>query len=543
MMAPLLGGGKTGSRLRLNLAPLLLAMAFAFHWHPAQAQIPLPGPETYPTGGSAAPTGTQGLRFSPSLSVTEVFSDNVALATTGSERSEWTTRIRPSITITENSARLRLSASYTPELLYRAVQGTTDIYQYLNALGTAELWSRKLFLDVRASVNQQNVSLLGPQSESNLNTTSNRTSSRTYSISPYLKHEFGFDATAELRFTHDAVHFGGNSGSVSNSTSERLDARLSSGPAFKLFVWNVAASRSHTEYPQTGQTIDAHTYSVSGGRLLIPELRANATLGYEQSGYPSAAGKDLKGTFWSIGPDWTPTERTRLAATFGRRYFGPWRTLQLSHRARRTVLSLDYNESVSSTRGNLTVPVTTDTASQLDRLFQARYPDPIARQSIVQAFITALGLPATLTQPLNFLTDNFFVEKRLQGSAVVQGVRNTIVASLYSSNRTSLTAGAGGGTAGDFNSSANIRQTGANISWGSRLSETLAATVGVSAYRNNFSSLNRTDRLTTYRIGLTRDFSPKVVGSLTLARLKNDSDVAAGDYVENSVTATLNMKY
>ena len=148
-----------------------------------------------PVGRPTSAPGTQGWRLSPALTVSEIYSDNVSLAPSGSAtRSELTTRVRPSVTLTENSAQLKFNGTYSPELLYRAQQGTTDVSHYLNALGNVELLSRTLFLEVRGGITHQNVSLLGPQSEGNLNTTQNRTTIKTYAISPYLRHDFGVDA-------------------------------------------------------------------------------------------------------------------------------------------------------------------------------------------------------------------------------------------------------------------------------------------------------------------------------------------------------------
>jgi len=486
-------------------------------------------------------TSTQGWQVRPMLSVSEHYSDNISLAPSGSARSEWTTRISPGVSVSGNSARLHFNATYTPELLYRVNQATTDVSHALNALGNAELLSRTLFVDVRANVSQQNVSLLGPQAESNVNTTTNRTSVKSYGISPYLRHDFGFDAFGELRFTHDAVHLGGNSGGVSSSTSERVDAKLTSGPAYKLFTWNLAFSKSHVEYTQTGQKIDEKNVSASVGRLITPEIRLNVNAGYEDSGYPSTTGQELKGAFWSVGPAWTPSERTRVAATFGRRYFGPWRTFQLEHRSRLTSWGLDYSENVTNTRSSLTVPVTLDTAAILNALFLSQFPDPIVRQAMIQQFIVNNGLPASLNQPLNFLTDSLFLDKRLQATFGIHGIRNTVLTSVFSSNRNALTTGSGVGN--DFNSSQNVKQTGASMSWSLRLTESLASNVSLAVTRNAFTDLNRTDRLTALRWGLTKDFDPKVTGSLSLGRVKNDSDAVSTSYTENSVAATLGMRF
>lgn len=496
----------------------------------AQAQAQYGGPPSVGRGGEG-----QGWRITPSLTIGEIYTDNIGLAPSGSERSEWTTRISPGVSVSHNSARLTFRGTYAPELLYRASQGTNDISHSLSAVGTAELWSRKLFLDIRAGVSQQNVSLLGPLAESNVNVTQNRTTTRTYSVSPYLRHEFGVDAVGELRLSHDAVSYGSGGGAVSNSTSERVDAKLGSGPAYRLLVWNIAFSRFRVDYSRNIQQVDGQSYSLSAGRLITPDLRLNASYGYEDSGYPSTAGRNLKGTFWSVGPEWTPTERTRVAGTIGHRYFGPARTLSVSHRARLTFIGLEYNESVTTTRDNLTIPTTLDVAGFVNALCRLQ-PNP------VQCLQNFSGLPPTLSVPLEFLTDSLFQEKRLQATVGFQGVKNTITTNVFSSDRNAITTAAGGALA-DFNASRNIKQIGASVAWSWRLSPTLASNTGLSFTRSNFTDLNRTDRLTSFRIGLSKEFSPKMNGALNLSRLRNDSSLGSISYTENSLSATLGMRF
>ncbi len=521
----------------------LSSFALVFLPHsPVWAQYSTPFSTATPFSTSspgAAATGQPGLQILPSISVSEIYSDNVSLAPAGSERSEWTTRIAPSISVIGTGARLRFNATYTPELLSRAQLGTNDISHSLSAFGNTELLQRLLYVDARASVTQQNVSLLGPQAQDNLNTTGNRTSVKTYSISPYLRHDFGFDAFGELRFTNDSVSYSGNTSSA--STSNGISARLVSGPTFKLLTWNLAYSKSHIDYTQTGQKIDLENISAGATRLITPNFRLAANIGYEQNTYATTAGSP-KGAFWSVGPEWTPTDRTRVAATFGHRYYGPSKSLDFSHRSRLTLWQLTYSENVTTSRGNALIPVATDTAALLNTLFLSQIPDPVARQTAVQNFITLTGLPPSLTQPVNFVTESAFLEKRLQATFGIQGVRNTVMANIFSMNRESLSTATSG--AGDFNTSSSTKQTGANLIWSSRLAENLASSLGVGMSRSQFSSLTSgADRLGYVRFGLTRQFSPKVSGALNVNRVKNDSDRAGGGYTENSVAASLNVRF
>jgi uncharacterized protein (PEP-CTERM system associated) len=491
---------------------------------------------------------TQGWQIRPSLSVSESFSDNVALTSPAFARNEWTTSVRPSILVSGNSARLRLNAVYTPELLTRIVENTTGISHFLNAGGQAELLAYTVFVDFKGNVSQQNISLLGPQADSNINATANRTSVRTFSVSPFLRYEFGADATGELRLTRDANYIGGgsgisgNTGAVSSSTSNRIDTTLTSGPAYRLLTWNLALSKSNVDYRETNQRIDAERVSAAVGRLVGQDFRLNANIGYEDSGYPDSFGQKLKGAFWSIGPEWAPSPRTRMSATYGRQYFGPSRAFHFDHRTRLTVWGLDYSESVTTTRYNQTVQVPSPLAVQTDALLRndPQFQDPIVRQAEVQNRIAATP-QANLTEPLNFLTNALFLEKRLQGTLGNQGLTNSFLGSLFMSNRNALSSGAGVGT--DFGATQSVKQSGVSLSWNARLTETRVSILNFAALRSSFGRLDRTDRTVVLRWSLTEQFTPRVTGSVILGRRKNDSNEPASIYQENSVSVTLGLRH
>ena len=59
-----------------------------------------------------------------------------------------------------------------------------------SASENAELIKNFFFLNSTANISQQNISLLGPLTTNNENITNNRTTVKTYSISPYIRHNF-----------------------------------------------------------------------------------------------------------------------------------------------------------------------------------------------------------------------------------------------------------------------------------------------------------------------------------------------------------------
>ena len=131
------------------------------------------------------------------------------------------------------------------------------------------------------------------------------------------------------------------------------------------------------------------------------------------------------------GFDWTPTPRTRLAATAGQRLGDETYSFEFSHRTRLTTWNVTYAEDVTTSREQFFVPATQSTAGALDQMFLSQYPDPVARQKAVQEFIARMGLPPSLGAPVNFFSDQLFLQKRWLASAGLQGIRNTLVATAF----------------------------------------------------------------------------------------------------------------
>lgn len=529
---------------------VILLSAFALVASPASAQYGPGGLVPPPTSDASSSSfggfkdsiiaagGKRGWTVQPLLAVEETYTDNVRLAPSGSERSDWVTSVRPGVAVNGVGARTRLSATYTPQFIYRANEQSQDVLHYLNAIGKAELWQDLLFVDATASISQQNVSLGGPQAQSNINDTGNRTSVKTYSVSPYLRRALGYEALGELRYTYSSVGYSGNS--LASSDSNRIDARLYSGPAFRLTTWNLAYNKEHISYSQTGQSIDMQSASAGARRLLTPTLGVLANVGYEDNDYVTV-GPAPKGSFWSVGPEWTPTPRTRLVATAGRRYYGPTHSLDFSHRTRLTTWHLEYREEITTTRGQAFLPVAADTASLLDSLFRSSIPDPIARQTAVQSYISQTGLPPSLTVPLNYITLVPFLEKRWLGTVGIQGVRNSVFANVFVQKREATAPGQL--AAGDLTLSPHTKQTGGTVLWTHRFTPQTSSSASVGYTRSEFSALAREDKLTYVRLALNRQFSPRVSGILSLRRLQNDSNQSGGTYRENAVSALVSIRF
>jgi uncharacterized protein (PEP-CTERM system associated) len=482
--------------------------------------------------------GRRGWTLHPFISAEETYTDNVRLAGKGLERSDFVTQLRPGLSITGLTSRARLDATYSPQLIYREREGTKDVFHYLNAKGSVEFVPHLFFIDGFASITQQNVSLLGPQAQSNINNTGNRTSVKTYGLSPYMRREFGADAIGEFRLTHTVVDYSGEN--LLSSDSNRLDARLVSGPAYKLLRWNVAFNKERISFGGSGQTMDFTTVSAGARRLITPTVGVLANVGYDDNKY-TTIGPTPGGPFWEAGPEWNPTPRTHLTATVGHRYFGPTKSFDFKHRTRLTTWGLTYREEITTARSQALVPTAADTSVVLDTLLQSSIPDPAARHTAVETFVTQNDIPSTLTVPLNYITFVPFLQKRLNGVFGMQGVRNTVFANVFTQTRDVVGVAQPGA---DPSLGLTTKQSGGSLAWVHRFAPQLSSSASASYTRSEFPVLARQDNLTILRLALTRDFTPRSSGTVSVRRLHNGSNQGgAASYTENAISVLLNLRF
>ena len=482
-------------------------------------------------------------RFTPILSATETYTDNVALATHGLERSDLVTQISPGFSVTANGPRLKLRANYQLQgTTYLHSNGSSGFSNILDGSLTADLIQDLFYIDARANVSQQNISAFGPQSTNNININNNRADVRTYSISPYLRHNFGSRAFGELRYAHDSV--GTNSNLLAASNIDRVSMVLNSGEAFQKISWGARASAQKNHY--NGQP-DVDQDSISGNvrYFLSPHFSLTATGGYERDTYVTLADKP-SGTFYNAGFVWKPTSRTEVSATAGHRYFGQTYSFLANHRARNTVFNVTYTEDITTAQQQFLAQPRVSTAAFLDQLYSAQIPDPVARQQVIDALIRQTGLAPTISNPNNSLTNTYFLQKSLQGSVAVTGARNTVVVTAFDSRRSAQSPQQASNTVttspfASLNDS--NKQLGLTALWNVQLASNLSGIASLNTTRTTSLSTARVDNYKAFRFGVTQKFRPKLTGSVELRRSQQNSDVLGGDIRENAVTASLRMQF
>lgn len=547
-------------------------------------------------------------KITPRLNLKETYSDNVGLSSgggaSGVQGSDFITEINPGVSVTGTGSHLKLNGSYTMQNIFYANNGSRNrIVNQLNANANAELLDDLFFVDGRASISQQNISTFGAQSTDNININSNRTDVKTYSISPYIRHKFGSFASTEARYTHNSVSSG--FGGFSDSQQDSVDISLTSGSSFKNFGWGFNVNHQTIDYSQR-KPVDSNRLSGNVSYAVIPEVRLTVTGGYENNNFlasdntVSTSGKNQAGAFWSAGltyivtPEfslnakkghennfflasggqgggggsggqnaggdfwtagfaWNPTQRTSIAANIGQRFFGDTYSLTASHHSRRTAWSLAYSEDVTSSRSQFLIPVTIDTAAFLDQLWSSSITDPVLRQQFVEAFINNNGLPSSLADSLNFLTNRYFLQKRLQASMSVLGARNTLVFSVFDMRRDAQSGQTmDSQLIGPSNLSLNDNtdQVGVNATWSYRISPRTNANVSAGYTQSSSHPSNNKTNSTNFRMSINKQFRPKINGMLEVRHNEQSNSASqfgssqnGNGYGENAVAASLNMTF
>ncbi len=481
-------------------------------------------------------------KITPSLGLAEIYSDNVSLRPLGQERSEFITQVTPGLTITGDGRRLKLRANYEMQNFAYAREGDFSSNHQFLGNADAELVDGLFFLNGKASVSQQSISPFDIQAASAANTGSNRTDIKTYSVSPYLRHRFGSTADTELRYTHDAV--ASNTDGLLDSRSNGIRFNVDSGDAFRTLGWGLQYNLQHTDY-DNANSLRMEEASGSLRYLLTPRFALTTTVGYEKNNYLSL-GEQPQGAFWQAGLAWAPSIRTNLEASAGRRFYGKSYSLTFNHRARNTVWSIGYDDQISTTQSQFAVPVTTDTAAFLDQLWQTSIPDAALRQQVVDAFIRDAGLPAALSASVNTLTNRVFLEKRWQASVAINGAKNTLLFSLYDTNRDAQTAGtidSGLLGAGNLAQEDNTHQTGVNALWNWHPTSRTNLSVSAGHARARSLATGLVTKTRTYRTAVNRQLQPKLKGTLEYRHLRQDFNQPGRDVRENAVTMSVLMTF
>ena len=354
---------------------------------------------------AAGPAAAAEWDFTPRLGASATWTDNVTAAGKGDEESEFITALEPGFRLGVQGPRADLSLDYRAQALwYNDNSDFDDVFHNLHGTGLFTLVPNHFFLDAFARYDQENIDPGGRVSTGNFFRTGNRTDAAVFGISPWYQSRLGDWGEANLRYRYQAVNFRNTDATdlrVRDSDTQSIFGRLGSRQGRPGLSWETRASYSLTDF-DAGSEFEYGQAALELGYPVGVRSHVTATLGVESdvASDPTKGGFDE--SFWYLGYRWEPTDRQRLEARIGERYYGN---------------AYEFSWTRQGTRGDLSVSYTETPTTANQRLFDGEGAFSGGRP----------GLPA--------LDTGVFLSKRLSGRITYNLVRTQLSANVYFDQR------------------------------------------------------------------------------------------------------------
>ncbi|MGH8580398.1 MAG: TIGR03016 family PEP-CTERM system-associated outer membrane protein [Gammaproteobacteria bacterium] len=478
-----------------------------------------------PAYADAAYTIRPGWTIVPEFRLGEIYTDNIALGKSSEAQDDFVTELKPGIQVLGNTRRLAYELNYNLQhLVHASNPDFDDTFHRLFSSVNAELFEKLIFLDADTTLTQQNITTTGPgafsnfgpaatldDADDNINVTVDRENVTTYRIVPYLRRRFGNFADAEVRFTYDDVD-----ASPSSSRSLNYRAEMTSGSRYLRVPWALTYENRQIDF-DTGETTE---FEQIVGRLeyvYSPSIRLLGDLGYEKNSFESSEPIDNT-IIWKIGGRWTPSARTTLEATYGKRFFGNQYAVNLSHQTKRTTWLLRYDEQQETVRDR-----------QIERAVRSRGIDIGPVDPVTGDPVLPDGGVPTQT------TNEVFVTRLLSSGVVFQTERNQITLSVFDESR-------------DFQSSGgNQSLFGATAIWTRRITPltNLDASFGWTTTdgAQGSTSTSESEDLTNLRVEMQHWLGRSLLATIGYRRVELSSDAVESEFAENRIFGNLRMTF
>jgi len=489
------------------------------------------------------PAQAQSWRIVPQVTVTETYSDNISLAPADRRESDFVTDITPSLHIEGKRGRSQLRLDYQMHnLIYAKEPARNNTQHALNATGRMEAIENFFFIDGRASITQDQISAFGTQPTNNASVTGNRTESRTFQLSPYVRGQFASFADYLLRYS--VTTYSTTADSSVDYRVHDVSGTLNGRTGIASLGWTVDGSRQIIQYDR-GR--DAEADRIRG--VLIyqfdPQFRVTTTAGYESNDYATFV-KESSSTY-GAGFEWAPSVRTNVNAVWEKRFFGNSWAYGARYRTPLTAWSFIDRRDVTTNALN---QAARGSGVAFDLLFNAlasRIPDPVERATEANRLLQQGGIPSDLNLPGDFLTSRVFKERRREASVTILGKRNNLTLSIFRTDKEAI--GEGSGTRDDFDVVPEVSESGATAAFSHSLTPLSSVSALASWQRStgdnrSTSSSNFESRQWSLGTFYVTRFGPKTSGSLGYRHIRF---AGAGEgnsgYRENALTASVSVQF
>lgn len=293
-------------------------------------------------------------RITPSIEVSEIYTDNVDLDASVSQ-SDFVTQVSPQIAITGEGSRLNTSILYAPNYFF--YPGDDDdqheLRHTLQASFNSEFIREVFFVEASANISQRFLDRRQAISSEQASRTENRGTIQAYRFSPYLTHTFGSWATAQLRYDLSHVRQAEDAGQTTlntffgNSLSHEGRFTVTSGRRFSKLGWTLLASHRSEEREQTAN-FKSSIAQADFSYQLTNMFALLGSAGYEDR---QAVGSfaDFDGFIWDAGFRFVPGPRTSVSFRYGNKNDGDTFSLDALYKiTSKNTITLSYIDSIQT---------------------------------------------------------------------------------------------------------------------------------------------------------------------------------------------------
>jgi uncharacterized protein (PEP-CTERM system associated) len=474
-----------------------------------------------------------GVAIQPRLSVSQTWTDNLQLTTQNRDAAVIST-IAPGINLSVNSGRVRGALDYSLNgLIYSKTDRPNRIQNALSAKGAAELVDNWIYLDAAASISQQVVSAFGSTSSDSSLQGGNTSEVASISMSPSVKGQFA--RVMAYALIGNVAESRAKDSESGDSSSRALSLNLNGLGSGRLLNWSAALSKQES---QARGSRDTNTSSATATLLVNPDVDWNfgLTAGFERNDYTALSGQDS--STYGANLNWTPTPRTKMAASWSYHEYGNAHSLNLEHRMARSVWRLSDSQSVNT-------PGTQGRMGQMSNYdlfyiqFAAEEPDPVQRDILVRAYLSRLGLSPDAMTTTGFLSASASLTRNQSASVSLQGQRTTVTFMLSQSKSRrvdSLTT-----AQDDLSESTLVLQRGFTVNIAHRLTPTSSASLSLSQQQSRGDQASQSTDLTSISANWNHRLGSKT--SMQLGVRHNRFSSPQRPYRENALLATVVQQF
>ncbi len=498
---------------------------------------------------------TYNITVQPSVSVQEIYSDNINLAPSGREKSAFVTEVSPGISIVGQSARSQLNLNYRMQNLYNA-GGNNDLktsnqLQY-NSHNT--FIQNSLFLDSQSSISQQNISSDRIANDNISGGVGGSTTVSTFGISPYWTPQFGNYASGILRLDLNTVTTDTAFSNNTNATLSPVNAisdsmtlveviQLNSGSEFQRVNWSLSHNNS-TSYRDKSSDVKFQNSNALVRTYINQYFNVFVDAGYSNNDFQQTikSNKNKNGLSYTFGGQWIPSQFYSVEIGGGN---NSHITVNISPMQRLTWVTTFRNNDIGLNSGktwqtalnyhsshstwSLTHDNETTTVQEI-LLKQRIFNEQDAAGNIVLDPVTNQAVQRAISIPS--LTNDVIERQKWNFSSSYNTGKSTVSASAFNEDRSFQLTGK--------------TQTVKGISaiWNWQFASKTSAYLQPLWQQTEGGTTNSKNNRYDFTIGINESISNGINGKLEFRHLNQLSDLNnTNSYQENRATASLFMRY